>query len=167
VSSLDEQVFPGVQRDRQAVIDHWRAYDGWLEELSRSVNDQYLKANQVHGGVLAYGRAGRLIAAYLQSEVGRARFGDAMMVARREAQVRLSVLERTNNESPCEEDGDASVACGVDPASTDPAQSVDVDTPDVGDEGTSVGTDAPDVPAEGSRAEPAQAAPMAEDRIER
>jgi hypothetical protein len=76
VAALDARELPGLLRDRQAVADYWTPYEGWLEQLHGWMNDAYLKANRVEGGVLAYGRAGRLVAAYLQSAQGRSRHAE-------------------------------------------------------------------------------------------
>lgn len=63
----------GPRRDLQDRWDYWKAYEGWLEEAHHAVNDTYLKLNQVEGGVLAYGRSGRLVVAWLRSEPGEDR----------------------------------------------------------------------------------------------
>ncbi len=70
---LAETVAAGPIRDQQAVWDYWDAYDGPLEKMSRRMNDTYLKVNRVEGGVLAYGRADKLVVAWMLSEPGKAR----------------------------------------------------------------------------------------------
>lgn len=61
---------PGVRRDQAATRAFWASYEGPIEAWSRWSNDHYLRANRVEGGVQAYGRAGRLIASFLQTEAG-------------------------------------------------------------------------------------------------
>ncbi len=63
---------PGVRRDQEAVRAFWTSHKGPIEAWSRWSNDHYLRAHRVEGGVQAYGRAGRLIAAFLQTDDGRA-----------------------------------------------------------------------------------------------
>lgn len=52
---------PGVQRDVNAAHAFWSGYSGPLADLSRAVNDAYLRANRVRGGVKSYGRSLQLI----------------------------------------------------------------------------------------------------------
>lgn len=68
-----EALLPGPRRDLEALRDYHRKYEGPAVDLGSQVNDLYLKANRVEGGVLAYGRAARLIAAWLQTDEGRRR----------------------------------------------------------------------------------------------
>lgn len=72
---LSARRLPGVVRDQTAVRDHWLAYEGKFEEVATWMNDHYLRAHRVEGGVAAYGRAGRLIAAWLRTEDGRRQIG--------------------------------------------------------------------------------------------
>lgn len=67
----DERLLPGPRRDREAVRDYWRRFEGPAQEVSAAVNDTYLKANGVEDGVVAYSRAARLIDAWLQTDAGR------------------------------------------------------------------------------------------------
>lgn len=69
--ALRAELLPGIRRDQQAMYAYWEPYEGWMQELSRWTNDRYLKANRVPGGVAAYGRAGRLVAAWMESDDGR------------------------------------------------------------------------------------------------
>ncbi|HMV68116.1 MAG TPA: DUF3810 domain-containing protein, partial [Myxococcota bacterium] len=64
--ALSATLPPGVRRDEEEMYAYWDRYEGWLEELGRWTNDHYLKANRVPGGVAAYGRAGRLVAAWME-----------------------------------------------------------------------------------------------------
>ena len=52
---------PGVQRDVLAARQFWTRNESWSSEVSRSVNDRYLKAHQVIGGIASYGRVSRLL----------------------------------------------------------------------------------------------------------
>ena len=52
------------QRDLQNNADYWHNFRGPAAELSRSVNDMYLKANNQPEGVKSYGRMVDLLAAY-------------------------------------------------------------------------------------------------------
>lgn len=47
---------PGVKRDFQAKREFWARYEGPLEDISRRMNDAYLKANRQEDGVASYGR---------------------------------------------------------------------------------------------------------------
>lgn len=94
--ALDAQELPGLRRDREAVTAYWVEYEGLLEQLHHWMNDAYLKANNVEGGVLAYGRSGRLVAAWLQSEEGRKRNA----AARAAAVVAVAAAERAAAEVP-------------------------------------------------------------------
>lgn len=52
---------PGVQTDVNLSRAFWTRYDGSLSDLSTSINDVYLKANNVEGGVKSYGLSLRLL----------------------------------------------------------------------------------------------------------
>ena len=52
---------PGVQTDVNLAHAFWTRYDGELSDLSTQVNDLYLKANNVEGGVKSYGLSLRLM----------------------------------------------------------------------------------------------------------
>jgi hypothetical protein len=64
---LHASLLPGVRRDQEAVSAWWQGYTGPMERVAEWMNDHYLRANKVEGGVQAYGRAGRLILAYAAS----------------------------------------------------------------------------------------------------
>lgn len=64
---LIRQRHPGVQRDVNAARAFWTGYDGPLSDLSHAVNDAYLRANQVRGGVKSYGRSLQLIVLYARN----------------------------------------------------------------------------------------------------
>ncbi len=65
------RLLPGVVRDLEAARDYWAAFEGPLEDVAQAMNDSYLKANGVEDGVVAYGRAARLIDAWLQTPRGK------------------------------------------------------------------------------------------------
>lgn len=69
-AALKARRLPGIQRDLDAVYAYWARFEGPGQLLSRAVNDAYLKANQVQGGVLAYRRVG-LLAAWADTPAGR------------------------------------------------------------------------------------------------
>ena len=65
------QRLPGIQRDVDAAIAYWRRYDGRAAELQRDVNDRYLRANRVTGGIDSYRQSVRLILRWAEAEGGR------------------------------------------------------------------------------------------------
>ncbi len=62
-----ERFLPGVHRDREAVSAHWKQFEGPMEEAGTAINDAYLKAHDVEGGVASYGRARLLLLAWVRS----------------------------------------------------------------------------------------------------
>ena len=58
---------PGVQRDVDASYAFWLGYQGALSDLSHLVNDAYLRANAVRGGVGSYGRSLELLVLYARA----------------------------------------------------------------------------------------------------
>jgi hypothetical protein len=52
---------PGVQRDVNAAHAFWTGYDGPLERLGDRVNDTYLRANAVKGGIRSYSQSVELV----------------------------------------------------------------------------------------------------------
>ena len=64
------QLDPGPQRDIVAVVEFWDGYEGWMADAHEQVNDAYLKANRVEGGVRSYTRASRLLLAWLDTPEG-------------------------------------------------------------------------------------------------
>lgn len=68
--TLLKQRYKGVQRDVDAARRFWRAYEGPARKASRAVNDTYLKANRVKGGVKAYGRSAELIVIFSRMNNG-------------------------------------------------------------------------------------------------
>lgn len=52
---------PGVQTDVNLSRAFWDRYDGSLADLSSAVNDAYLRANRVEGGIRSYGLSLRVL----------------------------------------------------------------------------------------------------------
>ncbi len=63
-AQIIQQRLPGVQRDVNFSYAFWTDYQGTLSELSHAVNDAYLRANRVPGGVRSYSRSLQLIVMY-------------------------------------------------------------------------------------------------------
>ncbi len=61
---------PGIKHDLDAMNTYYRAHVGRISEIQNKVNDMYLKANRVKGGVQAYGRSAALIMAFARSNNG-------------------------------------------------------------------------------------------------
>lgn len=63
---------PGVQRDVDAIWAYWARYEEGVAkqvgEASRAVNDAYLKANKVEGGVQSYRMSAKLLIVYSRKE---------------------------------------------------------------------------------------------------
>ncbi|NLZ92519.1 MAG: DUF3810 domain-containing protein [Firmicutes bacterium] len=68
---LQEEYSEGLQRDLLHRRKFWQQYEGPLEEISREINDSYLKANRQADGVQSYGRmVDLLLAAYKENQKG-------------------------------------------------------------------------------------------------
>ncbi len=61
---------PGVKRDLEEMNAYYRAHVGKVSQIQNRVNDMYLKANRVKGGVQAYSRSAALIMAFARSNGG-------------------------------------------------------------------------------------------------
>jgi hypothetical protein len=61
---------PGVQRDLDALAAWYGAFDGFGQTLGSALNDTYLKANRVTGGVEDYRRTWRLLVAFARQNDG-------------------------------------------------------------------------------------------------
>ena len=61
---------PGVQRDVDAAYAFWVGFRGPVGRVSRAVNDAYLRANGVEGGVQSYGRSLQLVVRYSRDRAG-------------------------------------------------------------------------------------------------
>ena len=58
---------PAVNRDLNAMGQYWQLYEGPVSDISESINDTFLRANQQAGGVQSYGRMVDLVIAYLRA----------------------------------------------------------------------------------------------------
>lgn len=54
----------GAWRDMQYGSEYWRQFEGPIAQVSTSVNDAYLKANDQQHGVQSYGLVVDLLIAY-------------------------------------------------------------------------------------------------------
>jgi hypothetical protein len=61
---------PGVNRDLEEMKRYYQSHVGKVSQMQTKVNDIYLKANRVKGGVQAYGRSAALIMAFARSNGG-------------------------------------------------------------------------------------------------
>jgi hypothetical protein len=63
---------PGVQRDVNAVRQYWERFEtgvaGEVGKASHAVNDAYLKANQVEGGIESYRMSAKLLIVYARKK---------------------------------------------------------------------------------------------------
>lgn len=66
-----EQVFPGVRRDIEDLDAYWAQFRGFTANMSRKLNDAYLRANRVEGGISSYGKSANLIIAYARRNGGK------------------------------------------------------------------------------------------------
>ncbi len=71
-TELSEQVLPGVKRDLRHQRDYFSQFVGVGTAVGGAVNDRYLRANRVPGGLQNYGHAVRLLIAYARLNAGRA-----------------------------------------------------------------------------------------------
>lgn len=62
--ALEERRLPGVRRDLEDLAAYHRRYRGPARRVAHSVNDAYLRANRVPGGVASYGRVTELLVRY-------------------------------------------------------------------------------------------------------
>lgn len=61
---------PDVQRDVDEARTFWRGHRGWAMKAATKVNDRYLKAHEVKGGVASYGRVTRLLVLFARTRSG-------------------------------------------------------------------------------------------------
>ena len=61
---------PGVQRDIDEMRAFWAAYRGPASTVGQAVNDAYLRANRVEGGIQSYSLSARLIVAWIREDPG-------------------------------------------------------------------------------------------------
>jgi hypothetical protein len=65
---------PGVERDIRDYADYLQRVEVRVAaEASRTMNNAYLRANQVPGGIASYGRVARLLVAWSRAHGGRLR----------------------------------------------------------------------------------------------
>ena len=67
---LNEARSAGVRRDLSDLAAHYQQFVGVGTRVGSAVNDRFLRANRVEGGVLNYGLAGRLLIQYARSNGG-------------------------------------------------------------------------------------------------
>ena len=68
--ALTEELSPGVRRDWQAYSDYWEENRCAAAPVARAVNDRYLRAHGVEGGILSYGLVTRLLVAWARAHGG-------------------------------------------------------------------------------------------------
>ena len=61
---------PGVQRDVAAIRAYVRRYSGPVSNASHKINNAYLKANRVKGGILSYRMSARLLVTFARMNDG-------------------------------------------------------------------------------------------------
>lgn len=64
---LLERRLPGVQRDVDDLIAYWQLASGTAGRITHAVNDTYLRANKVKGGVQSYGGSLELLLRYART----------------------------------------------------------------------------------------------------
>ena len=62
-------ICPNAKKDLMADSEFWHQYDGKAAEVSKAVNDTYLKLNRQNDGVKSYGRMVDLLLAYRRKEL--------------------------------------------------------------------------------------------------
>ena len=62
---------PGMQRDLRDLAEYWARYRGVGTRVGRAVNDQFLRANRVRGGIASYGLSVRLLITFGARNGGR------------------------------------------------------------------------------------------------
>jgi hypothetical protein len=66
--------YPGVQRDVDSVRQYWERFEtgvaGEVGKASHAVNDAYLTANQVEGGIDSYRLSAKLLIVYARKKGG-------------------------------------------------------------------------------------------------
>ena len=68
--ALTAELSPGVRRDWQDYADYWKANRSAAAPAARAVNDRYLRAHGVEGGILNYGLVTRLLVAWARTHGG-------------------------------------------------------------------------------------------------
>jgi hypothetical protein len=62
---------PGVQRDVDDLYAYWDRHRGAGHDVTRVLNDAYLRTNRVEGGVQSYGRSVELLMSFARRQGGR------------------------------------------------------------------------------------------------
>lgn len=68
--ALAARRLPGVRRDLDDMYEYFRRFEGPVSALGRAVNDRYLRANRIEGGVTSYRGSLGLIIAYARRNEG-------------------------------------------------------------------------------------------------
>jgi hypothetical protein len=68
--ALTDELSPGVRRDWQAYSDYWEENRSAAAPVARAVNDRYLRAHGVEGGILSYRLVTRLLVAWARAHGG-------------------------------------------------------------------------------------------------
>ena len=68
--ALLKQRLPGVQRDVNEMKAFWNRYEGRAHSVSLAVNNAYLRANGVEGGLMSYALSARLLVMYARHNAG-------------------------------------------------------------------------------------------------
>lgn len=68
---LSRNRLPGVQRDIDDSREYWRRFQGKGTSLGNSVNNAFLRSNQVEGGIRSYSMSAFLFLAYARAHGGR------------------------------------------------------------------------------------------------
>jgi hypothetical protein len=63
--------FPGIRRDLEDLAEYWRRFPPVGRTIGRAVNDRYLRANRVHGGIQSYGFSVRLLITFASQHDGK------------------------------------------------------------------------------------------------
>jgi Protein of unknown function (DUF3810) len=66
-TALIERRLPGVQRDVNDLVAYWELSRGTTGRITHAMNDTYLKANRVEGGVASYGGSLELLLRYARA----------------------------------------------------------------------------------------------------
>jgi len=67
-AAITERRLPGVQRDVDEMRAFWAGYAGPMSTVGSTVNDAYLRANRVEGGIASYSHSVRLIVAWIRED---------------------------------------------------------------------------------------------------
>ena len=68
---VEDERYPGIDRDLEEVREFWARYQWAGTGLGAAVNDRYLRANRVPGGVRSYALADRLLIEFARQSDGR------------------------------------------------------------------------------------------------